>query len=51
MVILSSKPIAPNQLPSLPSPMSRGTKTDKPTDKLYITCLLRVPLLCKIYIL
>lgn len=57
MVIQSSKPII-HYLPSLPchnvydiaiTTINKST-THKPTDKLYITCLLRVQLLCKIYI-
>ena len=59
MVIQSSTPII-HCLPSLPCPkvydvaiitINKSTKTPhKPTDKLYITCLLRAQLLCKIYI-
>lgn len=59
-VIQSSKSILLlPYLPSLPCPnicdititINRSTKSHKLTDKLYITCLLMVQLLCKIYIL
>lgn len=57
-VIQNSKSIT-SSLPTLPCPniydititINRSTKSHKLTGKLYITCLLMVQLLCKIYIL
>lgn len=57
MLIQTSKPINPSLLSLLCLTsmtwllISTGIQRHKLTDKLYITCLLMVQLLCKIYIL
>lgn len=58
-VIQNSNQLLLPYLPTLPCPniydmtitINRSTKSHKLTGKLYITCLLMVQLLCKIYIL